>query len=106
LDLTAFDAAEIDHVLELDLPQANVIEDEEQIPAVQAQAVSKLGDIWNCGDNCLGLSICLPEDELLFVVGEMVTCFCKSICFLLSSVSSVSCNPQRLQSRAILLASS
>jgi DNA modification methylase len=54
LELTAFDTAEIDHVLELDLPQANVIEDEEQIPAVQAQAVSKLGDIWNCGDHRLG----------------------------------------------------
>ena len=36
MDLTAFDAAEIDHVLELDLPQANVIEDEEQIPARQS----------------------------------------------------------------------
>ena len=54
LDLTAFDTAEIDHVLELDLPNANVVEDEEQIPAVQAQAVSKLGDIWNCGDHRLG----------------------------------------------------
>jgi DNA modification methylase len=54
LHLTAFDTAEIDHVLELDLPHANVVEDEEQIPAVQAQAVSKLGDIWNCGDHRLG----------------------------------------------------
>ena len=54
LDLTAFDTAEIDHVLDLDLPQANVVEDGEQIPAVQAQAVSKLGDIWICGDHRLG----------------------------------------------------
>jgi hypothetical protein len=54
LDLTAFDTAEIDLVLELDLPNANVIENEEQIPAVQAQAVSKLGDIWICGDHRLG----------------------------------------------------
>jgi DNA modification methylase len=54
LDLTAFDAAEIDHVLELDLPHANVVEDEEQIPAVQAQAVTKPGDIWACGDHRLG----------------------------------------------------
>ena len=54
LDLTAFDVAEIDHILELDLPNANVVEDEEQIPAVQAQAVSKLGDIWICGDHRLG----------------------------------------------------
>jgi DNA modification methylase len=54
LDLTAFDTTEIDHILELDLPNANIVEDEEHIPAVQAQAVSKLGDIWNCGDHRLG----------------------------------------------------
>jgi DNA modification methylase len=54
LDLTAFDTAEIDHVLDLDLPTANVVEDEEQIPVVQAQAVSKLGDIWICGDHRIG----------------------------------------------------
>ena len=54
LQLTAFDTAEIDHVLEVDLPNANVVEDEEQIPAVQEQAVSKLGDIWICGDHRLG----------------------------------------------------
>jgi hypothetical protein len=54
MGLTAFDTAEIDHVLELDLPNANVVEDDEQIPAVQEQAVSMLGDIWNCGDHRLG----------------------------------------------------
>jgi DNA modification methylase len=54
LDLTAFDTAEIDHVLDMDLPKANVVEDEEQIPAVQTQAISKLGDIWICDDHRLG----------------------------------------------------
>jgi DNA modification methylase len=54
LDLTAFDTAEIDHILEVDLPQANLVEDEDKIPAVQAQAVSKLGDIWVCDDHRLG----------------------------------------------------
>jgi DNA modification methylase len=54
LDLTAFDAAEIDYVLDLDLPKANVVEDEERVPAVQAQPVSKLGDIWLCGDHRVG----------------------------------------------------
>jgi len=54
LDLTAFDTAEIDHILDLDLPTANVVEDEEQIPVVQAQAVSKQGDIWICGDHRIG----------------------------------------------------
>ena len=33
---------------------ANVVEDEEQIPVVQAQAVSKQGDIWICGDHRIG----------------------------------------------------
>jgi DNA modification methylase len=54
LDLTAFDATEIDNLLDLDLPKANVVEDEEEIPAVQAQAVSKLDDIWVCGGHRLG----------------------------------------------------
>ena len=54
LQLTAFDTAEIDHVLEVDLPNANVVEDEGRIPAVQKQAVSKLDDIWICGDHRLG----------------------------------------------------
>jgi DNA modification methylase len=54
LELTAFDTAEIDHILDVDLPQANLVEAGEQIPAVQAQAVSKLGDIWVCGDHRLG----------------------------------------------------
>jgi DNA modification methylase len=49
LDLTAFDTAEIDHVL--DLPTANVVENEEQIPLVEALPVTKLGDIWICGDH-------------------------------------------------------
>ena len=52
LDLTAFDVAEIDHILELDLPKANVFE--EQTLALQAQPVSKTGDIWACGDHRLG----------------------------------------------------
>lgn len=54
LELTAFDTPEIDHILDLDLPGANLVEDGEQIPTVQAQAVSKLGDIWGCGDHRLG----------------------------------------------------
>jgi ParB-like chromosome segregation protein Spo0J len=52
LDLTAFNAAEIDHILDLDLPKANVVE--EQIPSVYAQPVSKPNDIWVCGDHRLG----------------------------------------------------
>jgi DNA modification methylase len=54
LELTAFDTAEIDHIFDVDLPQANLVEDGVQIPTVQAQAVSKLGDIWVCDDHRLG----------------------------------------------------
>jgi DNA modification methylase len=54
LELTAFDTAEIDQVLDLDLPQANLVEDEAKIPPLQATAVSRLGDIWLCGDHRLG----------------------------------------------------
>jgi DNA modification methylase len=77
LDLTAFDTAEIDHVLDLDLPQANVVEDEEQIPAVQEQAVSKLGDIWICGDHRLGCGNAHDGDFVARVRGGVTanTCF-------------------------------
>jgi DNA modification methylase len=54
LELTAFNTAEVDHILDLDFPQANVVEDEEQIPIVQSQAVCALGDIWICGNHRLG----------------------------------------------------
>ena len=72
LDLTAFDTAEIDHVLELDLPNANIIEDGEQIPAVQEQAVSILGDIWNCGDHRLGCGNAHDGDFVARVRGGVV----------------------------------
>jgi DNA modification methylase len=54
LELTGFETAEIDQVLDLDLPQANVVEDEATIPPVEATAVSRPGDIWRCADHRLG----------------------------------------------------
>jgi DNA modification methylase len=54
LELTAFDTAEIDQVLDLDLPQTNLVEDEAKIPPVEATAVTRPGDIWRCGDHRLG----------------------------------------------------
>jgi DNA modification methylase len=54
LELTGFETAEIDQVLDLDLPRANVVEDEAKIPPVEATAVSRPGDIWRCGDHRLG----------------------------------------------------
>ena len=54
LDLTGFDAPEIDHYLNLDLPQANVEENGSDIPPVGVHAVSSLGAIWNLGKHCVG----------------------------------------------------
>ena len=49
LELTGFDAFEIDHLLEVDVPKLNVAEDGEQIAAPQKPAISAVGDIWTCG---------------------------------------------------------
>ena len=54
LDLTGFDAVEIDHLLEVDVPKLNVAEDGEQIAAPQKPAISAVGDIWTCGRHRIG----------------------------------------------------
>ncbi len=41
MELTMFEAAEIDVVLELDLPEANVTDDEDAIPDVSETAISQ-----------------------------------------------------------------
>ena len=78
LELTAFDTAEIDHVLDVDLPQANLVEDGEQIPTVQAQAVSKLGDIWVCGDHRLGCGNAHDRD----LVARVRDAVAADVCFV------------------------
>jgi DNA methylase/ParB-like nuclease domain len=52
LDLTGFDAIEIDHILEIDLPLVGEATD--VIPALQQAAVSVPGDIWLCGRHRIG----------------------------------------------------
>jgi DNA modification methylase len=54
LELTGFDAVEIDHLLEVDVPKLNVTEDSEQIPALQSPAITAVGDIWICGRHRIG----------------------------------------------------
>jgi DNA modification methylase len=54
LDLTGFDAVEIDHLLEVDVPKLNVADDEDQIPSPQTPAISAAGDIWTCGRHHVG----------------------------------------------------
>jgi hypothetical protein len=48
MELTAFDAVEIDSLLEIDAPTLNVVETEERIPNQRRRAVSMMGDTWNC----------------------------------------------------------
>jgi DNA modification methylase len=49
LELTGFDAPEIDAVIEIDTPSIGVVEDTDGIAAPQGPAVSKIGDIIVCG---------------------------------------------------------
>jgi len=60
LDLTGFDAIEIDHILEIDLPQVSQAAD--VTPALQQTAVSAPGDTWLCGRHRIGCGD--PCDEL------------------------------------------
>jgi len=54
LTLTGFDTPEIDHVLDLDFPQANVVENAAAVPAPTARPVSVVGDMWLCERHRIG----------------------------------------------------
>jgi hypothetical protein len=54
LELTGFNAVEIDHLLEVDVPKLNIADDGEQIPAPQKPAITAVGDIWTCGRHRIG----------------------------------------------------
>jgi DNA modification methylase len=62
LEITGFDTAEIDHILDLDIPHANIVEDEEAIAPLAETAVSAPGDIWICGDHRIGCGSALDRD--------------------------------------------
>jgi hypothetical protein len=64
LDLTGFDAPEIDSYLNLDLPKANVEETGSDIPPVGAHPVSTPGSIWLLGHHRIG---CGNATDLAFV---------------------------------------
>ena len=50
MELTGFEVLEIDSILEVDAPQANVLEDPD-IPAPPESPVTATGDVWICGDH-------------------------------------------------------
>lgn len=54
LELTGFEAPEIDHYLHLDEPHANVEENGSDIPPVEGNALSAPGDIWALGNHRVG----------------------------------------------------
>jgi DNA modification methylase len=77
LDLTGFDAVEIDHLLEVDVPKLNVAEDGEQIAAPQRPAISAVGDIWTCGRHRVGCGDARDQAFVDKVRGDLraSTCF-------------------------------
>ncbi len=68
LELTGFDAIEIDHLLEVDLPKLNITEDGERIPVAGGLAITAAADIWVCGRHRIG---CGDAQDQTFV--EKVT---------------------------------
>jgi DNA modification methylase len=63
LDLTGFDAPEIDNYLNLDLPKANVEETGTDIPPVDTNPVSTPGSIWELSQHRIG---CGSATDLAF----------------------------------------
>ncbi|MCX7307058.1 MAG: DNA methyltransferase [Afipia sp.] len=67
LDLTGFDAAEIDFTLNLDMPSANAADDFAKIPQRQEKAVSQRGDIFQLGRHRIGCGDARDYDFLHLV---------------------------------------
>jgi len=71
MELTMFEAAEIDAVLKLDLPEANVADDEDAIPGVPEMAISKKGDMWVLKNHRILCGDALSADDLtMLMAGE------------------------------------
>lgn len=68
LDLTGFDAVEIDHLVEID-HGGDVIEDADDIPAPAEKAVSRSGDVWVCGDHRIGCGDALDLSGVERILG-------------------------------------
>jgi DNA modification methylase len=54
LELTGFDTVEIDALLDIDVPQSNVLEAGDDLPARPDNPVTKVGDVWLCGHHRVG----------------------------------------------------
>ena len=62
LDLTGFDAVEIDYILEIPAPQADAAEPADTVSVLHQNAVSAMGDTWVCGRHRVGCGD--AQDEL------------------------------------------
>ena len=78
LDLTGFDAPEIDHYLNLDIPSANVEENGSDIPPLGPRAVSCVGDIWTLGDHRVGCGSATDET----IVKSVLNGRSANVCFV------------------------
>jgi DNA modification methylase len=78
LDITGFEAPEIDNYLNLDAPQANVEENGSDIPAVGTTAISRPGMIWALRDHRVG---CGSATDRAFV-SHVLNCRTASVCFV------------------------
>lgn len=70
MELTGFDTAEIDAIMELDIPHANIEEDESGIPPVANVAVSKPGDLWKLGNHRVLCGDALQSADLDTLMGS------------------------------------
>ena len=76
LELTGFDAVEIDHLFEVDVPKLNIAEDGEQIPAPQKSAITAIGDIWTCGRHQIGCGDARKQGFIDKVCGGLHASMC------------------------------
>jgi DNA modification methylase len=76
LELTGFDAVEIDHLLEVDVPKFNVVEDDEKIPRAQGPAITTVGDIWTCGRHRIGCGDARDQAFVDKVRGDLRASMC------------------------------
>jgi DNA modification methylase len=78
LDLTGFDTPEFDRILSSDIPQANVFEDGSDIPRAGTTAISRPGDIWQCGKHRIGCGNARDQDFVARVRDDRAA----NVCFV------------------------
>jgi hypothetical protein len=61
LELTGFESVEINHLLEIDVPDLEVDEAGKPVPLLRGPAISVAGDIWTCGSHRIGCGD--PRDQ-------------------------------------------